>query len=56
MFKSRSVTTHLVKGIAGFGFLYIALRYPLSSQHVSSETITDFRREHPVWSVSSATT
>ena len=27
MFKSRSVAMHLVKGIAGFGFLYAALHY-----------------------------
>ena len=27
MFKSRSVVPHLVRGIAGFGFLYIVLHY-----------------------------
>jgi hypothetical protein len=27
MFKSRSVAAHFVRGIAGFGFLYIALHY-----------------------------
>jgi hypothetical protein len=27
VFKSRSVTVHFVRGIAGFGFLYIALQH-----------------------------
>jgi len=27
MFKSRGIAIHFVRGIAGFGFLYIALHY-----------------------------
>jgi hypothetical protein len=27
VFKSRSIAIHFLKGIAGFGFLYIALHY-----------------------------